>query len=325
MSAVETSEAEIVTKPEGILVTYDPDEAVIAKFKAEHSAIIANPDAAKTPEGYKQVAALIAHCVKSRSAIERRRVELKSDVLRVGRLIDSEAKRLTSLVEGVEGPLRLSKSTVDDEKARVIREKQEAERAAREAEAQAAREAEEAKIRAEREAERERNRIEAEKLAAERAKFEEERAKIEAERKRVEEIQKAERAKLDAEQRAIQAQREALERLEFEKAAKERAEAAAAERVKRQKEQEEQQRIEAEKLAKLRAIEEEAERVRIEAAKPDTHKIHALGQLFADLVLPDVTTEQGRLFMAGVKNDLAKLADTCKAFTVVRRQRKVQA
>lgn len=310
---------------DGIVVTYDPDESVIAKFKAEHSALIDNPDAAKTLEGYREVAALISHCVKFRSAIERRRVDLKADVLRVGRLIDSEAKRLTSLVEGVEGPLRLSKSTVDEEKARVIREKQEAERLAKEAEARAAREAEEAKIRAEREAEREKNRIEAEKLAAERKAIEDERAKYRAEQAAIEEAQKAERAKLEAEQRAIREQREALERLEFEKAAKERAEAATAERLKRQKEQEEQQRIEAEKLKKLREIEEEAERVRIEAAKPDTHKIHALGQLFADLVLPEVTTDQGRLFMAGVKNDLAKLANTCKAFTVVRRQRKVQA
>jgi hypothetical protein len=160
---------------EGPLIRYSPTEAEIALLKQDAAGLLADPDCAATPEGYRQVAKVIAATTKARNIVERRRVELKRDALEWGRRVDAEAKRVVGLLLEVEEPLRLAKAKVDDERDRMLQEQEEARLAALEAEQRAKREAEEARWRADRAAEAEANRKEAERIAAERAALEEER------------------------------------------------------------------------------------------------------------------------------------------------------
>lgn len=73
-----------------------------------------------------------------RTGIEARRVELKAPILSLGRLVDSEAARLTGIVKGREDELRADRDAFDAEQKRVaeaaaaeLRRKEEAERAER--------------------------------------------------------------------------------------------------------------------------------------------------------------------------------------------------
>ena len=66
------------------LVNYNISEAVIAATKARCADLSAD-----TPKGYEEVRLAIADLRSTRVAIEKRRVELKTDALAYGRLVDS--------------------------------------------------------------------------------------------------------------------------------------------------------------------------------------------------------------------------------------------
>ncbi len=217
-------------------------------------------------ENYQAVAAGIRRCVKIRSAIEKRREELKKDSLEYGRRVDAVAKLLTAEVEKIEGPLADAKAKHDQtiEEARLAAEA-EAKRLA-EAEERRRREEEAAKLRAE-----------AERLAAERREFEQEQARIlaeqEAEQAKLREAQEEQRRAFEAEQAAqreairkqaaeLEAQRQAVEAEKSRQEAERRAEQEAKERAEREAR-------EAEDAARL-AAEREARRV---AAMPDVEKL----------------------------------------------------
>jgi len=237
---------------------------------------------ADTPDGYREVTKAIAVTRTLRVNVEKTRKELKASALEYGRRVDSEAKRITALLEEIETPLKDAKQAVDDEKARIKAEqeakeraeresKEAAERAEREAKEKAIRDAEEARIKAEREAEEARLAEERKALEAERAKLEAERAaereRAEAEQRKIAEQQAAERAKLDAERRAIEAKQE-VER-----------ERLAAEQRKLDEQREEANRIERERLAAIKAEQDckeaelnarlEAERIAKEEAEQE--------------------------------------------------------
>lgn len=296
------------------LVTYDVTEAQIAAIREECAGL-----AADTPQGYESVRIAIGKLRTTRVAIEKRRVELKADALAFGRLVDSEARRFTTLLEQIEEPLKAKKAVIDDEAARVKREADEAKvraleaeiaanRARQEAEAKALRDAEEQRLVDERKAiEAERaalaeerrqaeadaaearaareaaERVEADRLAAERAKLAEER-RVEEER------QRAEREAIEAERLAVAAARQKAEREEFERQARITAEREAVERVERER---------------LAAAERQA---RLDALKPDIEKVRAFAVTIRALAAPKQRSKEGKAIIAAAVTTLTAVA-----------------
>lgn len=130
------------------LVTYSVTAEEIAATRERYAALSCD-----TSKGYEEVRLAIASVRNARVAIEARRVELKADALAYGRLVDSRAKELTSLLLEIEEPLKAKKEAVDAEKARVKAEADAAKLAAIEAQVRAKREKEEEEARLVREAE----------------------------------------------------------------------------------------------------------------------------------------------------------------------------
>lgn len=291
------------------LVKYDVTPEQIEAKKAAYAALEAT-----TPKGYEEVRKARADVRGFRFAVEERRKELKKVPLEMGRYIDDQAKELTSLILSIEEPLSLKLKAVDDEKERIRKEKEAAEKAAIEAEVRAKREAEEARLKAIRDEEErrlaeERKALEAEKarLAEEKRKADEaarvERERIEAEQKaerdrlaaeraKVEAEQKAERERLAAEQRKVeeerrrvQAEKEAADRAEFERQARIKAEAEAKAKAERDAREAEERRV-AEEARKA------AEAKRREEMRPDVEKVAAFADLIAAFVPPNVTSDE---------------------------------
>ena len=298
------------------LVKYDINEATLAAIKVKAETLTAD-----TPEGYEEVRKTIAVLRDSRGVIEKKRVELKADALAFGRLVDSEAKRLTGLVVEIEDPLKAKKAAVDDEKERAKREAEaarlraieaeiEANRAKKAAEEKAVRDAEAARMAAEREAlavERARlAAIQAEidaKQKAEQARIDAarkieqdridaERARLAAERKVEEDRQRAERDKLEAERRAVEAERQKAERIEFERQARIRAEKEAAEQAER---------------AKVEKAKRDAE---LAALLPDLDKLKALAAEIRLIQGPKVRSKKLVGFVFTAMSQLASIAET---------------
>lgn len=272
-----------------------------------------------TPADYELTRKSIAECRELRVAVEARRKELKEDALKWGRLVDSEAKRITAELESIENPLKEMKKAVDDEAERVRQEKADAIRrqheeaaakklAEEQARLKAEREAEEArlaeqrrileeeqaKLRAAREAQEEAARIEREKIEAERRAIEEERAKAAAAeaarlaqaRAEQEARDKAEREKIEAERAAVEAERLRLEQEEAIRQAKIRAE------------QEAREQLERERIAEQeRQIAEQKRQQELAALRPDIEKVAEFAATLRAIEAPKVksTKVRGRL------------------------------
>lgn len=65
----------------------------------------------------------ITEVVKLRTSIEKRRKELKADALEYGRKVDTEAKRVTALLEEIEAPLLQVRDAYDAEQEKIKAEK----------------------------------------------------------------------------------------------------------------------------------------------------------------------------------------------------------
>lgn len=262
---------------------------------------------AENPAGYALVRSAIADCRNTRAKIEARRKELKAGALSYGRTVDGAAKELTGLIESFEGPLKEKKQAVDDEKLRVKREKEEAQRRAVEEKLRIEREAEEARlaeikavedarIKAEQDAERAR-------VEAERVKLEEEREEMRSEREAFEEERRLANEKLRAEREKADDEKREADRAEQERAA----EVTRLEEIEREKLDQERREIEAQK-AKM----EQAEAERVEAArkvakakaqakhakamKPDLEKIAAFRAEILELseAAPELKTSEAK-------------------------------
>jgi hypothetical protein len=220
-----------------LVVQYETSEEQIAKLAEECKGISFD-----TPEHYETGRVALGNLRTLRVAVEKKRKELKSDVLERGRNIDAVAKHFSGLIEAIENPLLAAKKAVDDEEERLKQEKERADLIALNARLTAEREAEEARLAVERD-----------RLAAERAQ-QEEANRIAAE------AQRLEREKLDAQRAELRKQQEAIDAANRLTAQHE------AERKRR--EQAERDRIAAEEAAK-------AEAVRIEALRPEVEKINA--------------------------------------------------
>jgi DNA segregation ATPase FtsK/SpoIIIE-like protein len=226
-----------------------------------------------------------------RVQVEKVRKDLKADALDYGRKVDSEAKRITSLLEPIESHLAKEEAAVNEEKDRI----RNAARLKAEAEERARAEAEAARIKAEHDAEVERLRIEREKLDSERREMDAERLRIETEAREKAEAEaerlRVERAKMDAERRAIEAEKRKLEEAESARIREiemKKREAEAAERA-RIATEEKIAREAAE--AKAQAEAEEVERKRVEALRPDREKLLAVADAVEAITIPTVSHE----------------------------------
>lgn len=278
-------------------------ETQVAKWSATDAALlmaveatrgIAVADHVEGPKkGREAVHRALMDLSSRRTAIESRREELKRPILNMGKLVDSEARRLTAIVEPREKELRADRDAYDAEQKRI---KEEADRLEREKiEAEAARVREEALARLnirvqrvvavggtpdlawlttaedadvdglvarlkseqeERAAAAERERVEREQAEAiEMQRLKEEAIKREAEEK----AQREERTRKDEELRLERERAEALERAE-------RAEKNRLERI-------EQERIAAKNKAEAERLKQE--RVELERARAESARLEA--------------------------------------------------
>ena len=93
-------------------VEYSVTDAKIAELKEVYSVV---PDAS-TKAGYADVKAALKVLVPLRTGVEKKRKELKKDALAWGKLVDSEAKRITSALIEIETPFKDAKFQVDNAK-----------------------------------------------------------------------------------------------------------------------------------------------------------------------------------------------------------------
>lgn len=283
------------------MIVYSVTDQGLALLKEELTGL----DAAQDYEACRKG---IATCRQLRVEVEKKRKELKADALEYGRKVDGEAKRITAALEAIEQPLQLSKDAVDNEKLRIKREKEEAEKAKIEAELKAKRDAEEAKLKAEREAEaarlaEERKRLEAEQRALVEARRAEQ-ARVEAEQAKLLAAKKAEQDRIDAERRKLAAEKAEIEKQQ----AVIRAEQETAARIERE-------RVAAEERRKAEEIAAAEHAARVEALKPDKEKIAALAVQLRAFVLPTVTDNQAIDFLNSIANVINDLAADCERFS----------
>src|SRR3989337_4027719 len=109
------------------LKRFDIAEAVISQWSKDYMMLTVS--GLDDKDGYKAVKEARLTVKGKRVEIEKKRKELKEDSLRFGRAIDTEAKRITALLEPIETHLQTQEDVIDKEKERI---KQEAERIAKE-------------------------------------------------------------------------------------------------------------------------------------------------------------------------------------------------
>lgn len=231
------------------------------------------PDAS-TKEGYQRSKEIASEMRTLRTTLESKRKEIKAPALAYGKMIDSEAKRLTAQIKEIEDPHSSAYKEVDAEKKRL---KQEAEQRLMD-------------IRNLPQTcfDKTADEIESmiDELACVSVDFDTFRHKLDEAKEWVPSIleqlssEHAKAVEREAEQARIEAERLELEKLRAEQAereAKERSEQAEKERLEREKQIADQARIEAEQRAeaeKLQAIEaaKQAEQARIEAEERAKHE-----------------------------------------------------
>lgn len=295
------------------VVEYSVSDAAIEKLRERYSGLtIANT------ADYERVRVGIGEIRDIRVQVEKTRVELKADALAYGRKVDAEAKRITALLLEIEEPLKLEKQKVDDEKARVKREKEEAERRRIEEELRIKREAEEAEVARLKAEQDERDRIERERIAAEqkaeadrlakeRAALEAERAAAEEDRRKaqaiIDEQNRLERERIEADQAKLREERERLQREQFEREAKDRAEREAREKLEREA---------AEKKAREQA--EAEERERLAALAPDREKLTAFAETIATIAPPVVKSSEAMHYLERACDHIQQAAVILRSF-----------
>lgn len=163
------------------IAEYDPIEAVIADLTARHKGVLFD---VTQPSGMKAAKAAAKDIAQYRIALEKKRVDLKADVLERGRLIDGEAKRISAQLAALEDPI-VEQIKAEERREQKVRE--------------AAILAEQERLAAE---ERARKEAEAAELARARAEIARQQAVLDAERKAREDEDRSRRAKIEEEERA---------------------------------------------------------------------------------------------------------------------------
>lgn len=116
----------MTTATELFPVKFDVSTAVLSEIQKYTALKIQSLD---DREGYKAVHEARMTVKNLRVQIEKRRKELKADALEYGRRVDSEAKKYFDQIEPVESHLQAEEKRVDDEKERIRRAAEEAEKA----------------------------------------------------------------------------------------------------------------------------------------------------------------------------------------------------
>lgn len=338
-----TVEGEIVSPViDQALANFSPQDAAIAKLHEDFMPL--RIDDLKDEKAIRAVHSARMQIKGYRIRIEKTRKDLKADALEYGRRVDSEAKRLTALLDPIEAHLDTEEGKVEMEKSRI---KQEAERAKKKrlddrfAAAQALgimtltlteletmsdeefgahmKKANEAwleqkrrEIEANEKAEANRQILEAE----ERRLAEERRAIEEAGRKQAEAI-KAETARLAAEQRKVDEERRAIEEEKTQRAHEqeiERARVEATDRARRDMEEKiVRDKVEAEEKA---AREKEMEAIR-EARRPDLEKIRRFAHMIHAIEIPtlsdDARMRELRALTGSAGDQAHRIADALEA------------
>lgn len=96
----------------GGITEYSEYQAKLAEFKSEV------PDAS-TKSGYDRAKEVKGILTSVRTAIESKRKEFKAPILELGKMIDSEAKRIIEEVKEIETPFHEAYKAIDDEKKRI--------------------------------------------------------------------------------------------------------------------------------------------------------------------------------------------------------------
>lgn len=96
----------------GNVSEYNGFTAKLAEYRSEV------PDAS-TKEGYDRAKEIKGELTSARTAVEAKRKEYKKPILDLGRLVDSEAKRIIEEIKDVETPFHEAYKAVDDEKKRI--------------------------------------------------------------------------------------------------------------------------------------------------------------------------------------------------------------
>lgn len=248
----------------------------IAEFSATAAALAELADRYKgviydvrTKEGMETARKGRAELRGLRTSLEEARKAAKADIVRRGKLIDSEARRITEALSALEQPIAAQIKAEEDRVAAEREARIRAERERVEAEARAKLEAEQAAERARIEAERaEMERMRAE-LARQREEIQRERAEREAReaevRRKIEEEERAARLRIEEQERAARLAREEEERKV--RAAREAEE----QRLRAERQRIEEERMAAEASARAARAEQERlereERLRQEEAK----------------------------------------------------------
>lgn len=313
------------------LAEFRKQDAAIAKLAQQYMPLTIK--GLEDREGFNAVHEARMIVKNTRVSVEKKRVELKADALAYGRAVDSEAKRLTELLEPIESHLKAEEDAVVQERERIRRAAEERRRAMIQdrvdklaacgvvadvgkvseltPEQWEAAYADSLKIKADREAAAEalrkadaeaaeKRRQEEAALAAERAELakikaqqDAEAARIAAERRKLEEEQAAKRRAEELEQ----ARKEAAERARIEteqRLAREAAEAKAAEEARIARE-------------KAEADAAEAARIKAEQERPQRQKLLAVAAKVSAIEVPEGAGS------ADVKEVLAKAAADIQA------------
>ena len=121
MTAKKTKELK-QSDPEFLPVQYGMTEAAIAQLRKDYDPALIPDTETKGDNGYLVVHEKVMSITKVRTAIEKKRKELKSDALAWGRLVDGKAKELTEIIEDIEEPWKALKSDLDEKEAREAEE-----------------------------------------------------------------------------------------------------------------------------------------------------------------------------------------------------------
>lgn len=104
------------------LEKFNVTDAAIAKMEQEFMPL--SISGLEDKDGYKKVREARLVVKGKRVEVEKRRKELKEDSLKFGRAVDSEARRITALLEPIEQHLEVQQKAIDDEKERLAAEAQ---------------------------------------------------------------------------------------------------------------------------------------------------------------------------------------------------------
>lgn len=115
---ITTDKIEIEEKKENpfVIAEYSEVDAAIAKLTEEYDKERL-PDV-ETKEGYEFIKKGIATIRGYRTKLEKKRKELKAPIITRGKLLDSEAKRITEALQKLEQPMAKLKKDVDEKEAR---------------------------------------------------------------------------------------------------------------------------------------------------------------------------------------------------------------